>query len=410
MVKHFLTKEGDMKKKSSIAFIRKKLVKDNSIYVKELSALLHVSERTVRRYIDELQLLGIATKFHGGVRLQKIELEPIINRTIDETRVLQIDCEEQGRDKKIADKCSLYILGSFNLDVVTEVERFPFVGETIKAISTNFFPGGKGANQAVAAAELNDHVHFFVKVGDDSFGATAEKYFGTTKINSYTLIKDTNAKTGNALVMVENTTGNNSIIIDLGANATITKAEILSDINNLQSAKIFLTQLENNIDATKFAIEIAKKSGCYVILNPAPYSDQIVSHLSSIDLLIPNGTEAELISNIKIDSVISAQEAIKAIHNLGIKEIVMTLGDSGALYFNGTTMKYYKAMSASVVDTSGAGDAFTGALAAKLIEGKNMDEAIKFSIAYASLAVEKKGASSMPSKTSVDVRLKKERM
>lgn len=324
------------------------------------------------------------------MRLQKIELEPIINRTIDETRVLQIDCEEQGRDKKTADKCSLYILGSFNLDVVTEVERFPFVGETIKAISTNFFPGGKGANQAVAAAELNDHVHFFVKVGDDSFGATAEKYFSTTKISSYTLIKDANAKTGNALVMVENTTGNNSIVIDLGANATITKAEILSDINNLQSASVFLTQLENNIEATKFAIEIAKKSGCYVILNPAPYSDQIVSHLPSIDLLIPNGTEAELISNIKIDSVISAQEAIKAIHNLGVKEIVMTLGDSGALYFNGSTMKYYKAMNASVVDTSGAGDAFTGALAAKLIEGKNMDEAIKFSIAYASLAVEKK--------------------
>lgn len=159
---------------------------------------------------------------------------------------------------KNADKCSLYILGSFNLDVVTEVERFPFIGETIKAISTNFYPGGKGANQAVAAAELNDHVHFFAKVGDDSFGTTAEKYFSTTKISSYTLIKDTNSKTGNALVMVENATGNNSIVIDLGANATISKAEILSDINNLQSAKIFLTQLENNIEATKFAIEIAK--------------------------------------------------------------------------------------------------------------------------------------------------------
>ncbi|WP_193014242.1 MULTISPECIES: ribokinase [Gammaproteobacteria] len=399
-----------MKKKSSIAFIRKKLIKDNSIYVKELSVLLHVSERTVRRYIDELQLLGIATKFHGGVKLQKIELEPIITQTIDETKVIHINSQKQKRDRKDVDKCALYILGSFNLDVVTEVERFPFVGETIKAISTNFFPGGKGANQAAAASELNDNVHFFVKVGDDSFGATAEKYFSTTKIGSYTLIKDPNAKTGNALVMVENSSGNNSIVIDLGANATITKAEILSDINHLQSAKIFLTQLENNIEATKFAIEIAKKSGCYIILNPAPYSDQIISHLPSVDLLVPNGTEAELISNIKIDSVISAQEAIKAIYNLGVKEIVMTLGDSGALYFNGTTMKYYKAMSASVVDTSGAGDAFTGSLAANLIEGKNIDEAIKFSIAYASLAVEKKGASSMPSRTSVAARLKKECM
>ncbi|MEM8239953.1 ribokinase, partial [Morganella morganii subsp. sibonii] len=227
---------------------------------------------------------------------------------------------------------------------------------------------------------------------------------------SYTLIKDIKTKTGSALVMVESLTGNNSIIIDQGANATITKSEILSDINNLKSAKIFLTQLENNMDITLFAVEMAKMCGCYVIINPAPYSQDIMPYLSSVDLLIPNGTEAELISGIKISNPHSAEQAIRVIHALGVKEIIMTLGDNGALYFNGSVMKHYNAINASVVDTSGAGDAFTGALAARLVEGRNMDEAVKFAVAYASLAVEKKGASSMPSGSSVEVRLKKECM
>lgn len=399
-----------MKKKDSLAFIRNKLIKDNIIYVKELSALLCVSERTIRRYIGELQLSGVATKFHGGVRLQKIEPGEIISKTVHETRSLNIEYVKRDKKKESKNKCLLYILGSFHLDVVTEIERFPSVGETIKSISTRFFPGGKGANQAVAASELNSHVHFFVKVGDDSFGADAEKYFSSTKIGSYTLIKDVNTKTGSALVMVENLTGDNSIIIDQGANTTITKAEILSDINNIKSAEIFLTQLENNIDITIFAIDIAKMCGCYVILNPAPYSEEIIPYLSSVDLLTPNGTEAERISGIKISSLHSAKQAIRVIHSLGVKETVMTLGDNGALYFNGTTMKHYNAISASVVDTSGAGDAFTGSLAAGLVEGRNMDEAVKFAVAYASLAVEKKGASSMPSGISIDVRLKKECM
>ena len=399
-----------MKKKNSLAFIRERLIKNNVIYVKELSALLHVSERTIRRYIDELQLSGVAVKFHGGVKLQKIEAGDVIKRTINETRAFNIEDVKKTREKRHEDKCLLYILGSFNLDVVTEVERFPSVGETIRAISTGFYPGGKGANQAAAASEINSRVHLFVKVGDDSFGADAEKYFSTTKTGSYTLIKDISVKTGSALVMVESLTGNNSIIIDQGANATITKAEILSDINNIKSAKVFLTQLENNIDITCFTIDIAKMCGCYVILNPAPYSENIMSHLSSVDLLTPNGTEAELISDIKISDLHSAEQAIRVIHRLGVKEIVMTLGDNGALYFNGTTMKHYSAINASVVDTSGAGDAFTGSLAAGLVEGRSMDEAIKFAVAYASLAVEKKGASSMPSANSVGIRLKKDCM
>ena len=137
-----------MKKKNSLAFIRERLIKNNVIYVKELSALLHVSERTIRRYIDELQLSGVAVKFHGGVKLQKIEAGAVIKRAINETRVFNIEGEKKNREKRHEDNCLLYILGSFNLDVVTEVERFPSVGETIRAISTGIYPGGKGANHA----------------------------------------------------------------------------------------------------------------------------------------------------------------------------------------------------------------------------------------------------------------------
>lgn len=133
-----------MKKKNSLAFIRERLIKNNVIYVKELSALLHVSERTIRRYIDELQLSGVAVKFHGGVKLQKIEAGDVIKRTINETRAFNIEDVKKTREKRHEDKCLLYILGSFNLDVVTEVERFPSVGETIRAISTGFILEERG--------------------------------------------------------------------------------------------------------------------------------------------------------------------------------------------------------------------------------------------------------------------------
>ncbi|HHG0626185.1 TPA: PfkB family carbohydrate kinase [Klebsiella pneumoniae] len=396
-----------MKKMTKIEYLRKKLVDEKELNIKRESMFLSVSERTIRRYIEELFSMGIATKFHGGARLKDINPNSMVSKSIDEMRSITLNHKNVVASSiNINNSHYLYIFGSFNLDVVTEVFRFPNVGETIKAKATNFFPGGKGANQAVAAAQLVDNVHFFVKVGKDSFGDNAEKYFSSSRIKSIKLIRDEKYNTGNALVMVENAAGNNSIVIDLGSNSKITKEEIVSDFVNLKKSSIFLTQLENNIDATKFAIENAKAANCYVILNPAPYSEKINSHLQYIDLLTPNETEAELITGIKITNIKSAEDAIKKIYEMGVKEIVITLGSKGSLYFNGDVMKRYKAMRASVVDTSGAGDAFTGSLAACLMEGTHIDQAIKFSTAFSSLAVEKHGASSMPTRAMVEERFK----
>ena len=396
-----------MKKMVKIEYLRKKLVQDKKLSIKRESLFLNVSERTMRRYVDEICSLGIGTKLHGGVRLKNIYPGLIVSKAIDESRsvtliskseVVSVKGESSGR--------LLYIFGSFNLDVVTEVSRFPQIGETITATATNFFPGGKGANQAAAAAQLNDNVHFFVKVGKDTFGDNAEKYFTSSRLKSVALVRDEKHNTGNALVMVEETTGNNSIVIDLGANAKVTRDEIIDDYTNLSQASVCLLQLENNIGATQYVIELAKEAGCYVILNPAPYSDAINSHLHLVDLLTPNETEAELLTGIKITDLVSAEQAIRVIHGMGVGEVIITLGSKGSLYFNGEFIKHYKALRATVVDTSGAGDAFNGSLAASLVDGVNIDNAIKLAVAFSSLAVEKHGASSMPSRTTVLERLK----
>lgn len=396
-----------MKKMAKIEYLRKKLVNDKELNVKRESEVLKVSERTTRRYFDEIFSLGICTKFHGGLRLRDIGTGLIVNRTIDEWRsVTLISKSEKVARKDVDSGRSLYVFGSFNLDVVTELSRFPQVGETITATTTNFYPGGKGANQAAAAAQLNDRVHFFVKVGKDTFGDNAEKYFASSRLQSVALVRDEKHNTGNALVMVEENSGNNSIVIDLGANAKVTHDEIIGDYTNLSKASVCLLQLENNIDATRYMIELAKEAGCYVILNPAPYSEDINAHLHLVDLLTPNETEAELLTGVKITDIETAEEAIKIIHKMGVSEIVITLGSKGSLYYNGDILKHYKAMKATVVDTTGAGDAFNGSLAASLVDGVNIDNAIKLAVAFSSLAVEKNGASSMPSRSMVLDRLK----
>ncbi len=396
-----------MKKMAKIEYLRKKFVHEKELNVRRESLFLNVSERTTRRYIDEIFSLGIGTKFHGGIRLGNIDTGLMVSKAIEESRsVTLIGEREVVSTKGEKNGSSLYIFGSFNLDVVTEVSRFPKVGETITALATTFFPGGKGANQATAAAQLNDNVHLFAKVGKDTFGDNAEKYFSASRLDSVALVRDEKNNTGNALVTVEEKTGNNTIVIDLGANANVTRDEIINDYAHLIQASVCLLQLENNIDATRCVIELAKEAGCYVILNPAPYSDEINTHLHLVDLLIPNESEAELLTGIKVTDIASAEGAIKIIHEKGVKEVIITLGSKGCIYYNGEVLKHYKALRATVVDTSGAGDAFNGSLAASLVDGLNIDNSIKLAVAFSSLAVEKHGASSMPSRTTVLERLK----
>lgn len=292
-----------MKKNQAIDYLRKKLVADRVIYIRESSLVLKVTERTVRRYIDQLCHQGIASKFYGGAKIKNLNIEKNVNELLNQKRGIDFPSyvkTEHETHKALSNL--IYIFGSFNLDIVTEVMHFPAVGETIKAISTEFFPGGKGANQAIAASQFNDNIHLFIKVGNDAPGDIAERYLQGSRINKTTIIRDTELKTGSALVMIEMEQGNSNVVIDPGANENIDMHEILSEQINIMQAKVFLTQLENNIQATKLALEIASAYGCYIILNPAPYSEDILSHLHLVDLLTPNEKEAELLSGIKINT------------------------------------------------------------------------------------------------------------
>lgn len=299
----------------------------------------------------------------------------------------------------------VYILGSFNVDIVSEVEDFPKVGQTVHAYSTNFYPGGKGANQAAAAAKLSDSVHFSVKIGMDEFGDKAKTHLSGIEINSLTIFEDKAQPTGNAIILVSQKTGDNVITIDLGANETITREEIQKEWPLIQSSAVFLTQLENNFDITKTAVEYASASNTQVILNPAPYTDRVKELLPLIDIITPNETEAQDMAGIAVTNMDSVKEAAHIIHTMGAKNVIITLGSKGCLLFDGKTYTIFPPYKAVVVDTSGAGDSFNGSLASSLANGKSLHQSIRYASAFSSLAVEQKGASNMPDDFLVQARL-----
>lgn len=389
-----------MYKAHRINAIRSRLLRDKQVVVSELSKEFNVSERTIRRDLDQLTQSGIAETFFGGAKLAQLNQQTLFKQVgiknimsalshqyIDSSKTINSNSEQQ---------LGVYVLGSFNIDIVSEVPDFPRRGETIHSLSTNFYAGGKGSNQATAAAKVSNNVHLTVKIGQDEFGGKARSYFSGTDIHSFSLLEDEKAHTGNASIFVSKLTGENFIAIDLGANTQISNAEIHQEYPRIQDSRVFLTQLENNFSATMAALECANATRSVVILNPAPYHPEVKSVLHLVDILTPNETEAQDMTGIEVHDINSAQLAAKAIHSLGVKIVVMTLGSKGALLFDGENFRHFPPYKAVVTDTSGAGDSFNGALAACIANGHPLEYAIKFATAYASLAVERKGASNMP--------------
>ncbi|OED63302.1 ribokinase [Vibrio splendidus ZS-139] len=304
---------------------------------------------------------------------------------------------------------ALYVLGSYNVDIVSEVKNFPKVGETICATSTAFYSGGKGTNQATAASKVSNKVHFCTKVGQDSFTNHAKEHLNSTSLASLSLYEHPVATTGNAFIMLSEKTRDNMITLDLGANLTITKQEIENEAEKLNNSNVLLVQLENNIDAVSQTLQQAKEQNVLTILNPAPYSHEVTQLLQWVDVITPNETEAESLTGIEVMDIESAEKAAKAIHSKGLKLVVITLGSKGCLVYDGFEFKRYLSYSANVVDTCGAGDSFNGALAASLSNGISVRDSINYANAFASLAVERKGASSMPEDREVRHRMKQQR-
>ncbi|MEM6614990.1 MAG: ribokinase [Pseudomonadota bacterium] len=298
------------------------------------------------------------------------------------------------------------ILGVFVADTTYRADRQPVMGETILGKSFALGPGGKGSNQAVAAARVGADVHFVSKLGVDPFAEMALSTWEKAGVQP-SVIQDPDGYTGAAFIFLEDATGDNAIIVAPGAAATLSPADIEAKTDLIQSASVFITQLEQPMAAAVRALEIAKAGGATTILNPAPAAELPDGMLALCDYATPNESEAEGITGIPVTSVTDAEKAADALIEKGVKAAIITLGGDGAFYKDAETRAHVPAFNAgAVAETTGAGDAFNGGFAAALAEGMAPLDALRFASATAGISVTRPGtAASMPTRAEVDALL-----
>jgi len=284
------------------------------------------------------------------------------------------------------------VLGIFVADISFSGPKIPAVGETILGNKYNVGPGGKGCNQAVAIARLGGKVNFISKIGKDAYGKLALETLKKNNINTENIIQDEKLQTGVAGILVDKQSGKNAINVIVGAPNSLKINEMNNQINLIKSSKIFLTQLEIPKDVTLHCLKTAKENGCLTILNPAPASEISKEFYSYIDYFTPNETEAEFYTGIKITNEKEAKQAADKLINLGIKKIIITLGEKGLFYSDGQEEIHLKANSVKAIDTTGAGDAFNGALAFSLSKGKPIKACLELANKAAGLSTTKLGA------------------
>lgn len=298
------------------------------------------------------------------------------------------------------------ILGVFVADTSFRADRQPKIGETILGNAFALGPGGKGSNQAVAAARAGADVRFISKLGEDTFGDMALQTWaeaGVTPVVS----RHAEAATGAAFIFVEEATGNNAIIISPGVAATISVDDIRANREQIETAAVFVTQLEQPLEAALEALKIARAAGVRTILNPAPAASLPEGTLALCDLVTPNESETEALTGRPVNSVAEAEAAARVLLDQGAGAALITLGENGVLFHDGRRTQHIPALSAGpVVETTGAGDAFNGGLAAALAEGADPIEAARFGTATAAISVTRPGtAPSMPTRKEIDALL-----
>jgi len=284
------------------------------------------------------------------------------------------------------------VLGIFVADISFSGNKIPSEGETILGDNYNVGPGGKGCNQAIAVARLGGKVNFISKIGKDNYGQLAINTLNQNNIDTSTIIQSTKHQTGVAGIMIDKKTGKNAINVITGAPSTLTINEVSKSIDKIKSSKIFLTQLEIPKDVTLYSLKIAKENKVITILNPAPASEISKEFFDYIDYFTPNETEAEFYTGIKITNEKGAKEASIKLLNLGLKKVIITLGEKGLFYSDGEQDIYLNATSAKAIDTTGAGDAFNGGLAFALSQNKSIKEALNLANKVAGLSTLKLGA------------------
>lgn len=302
----------------------------------------------------------------------------------------------------------ILVIGSFMMDLVVNTPRVPENGETI--IGTNFFrsPGGKGANQAVSASKLGGNVRMVGKVGDDSYGDEFIQVLKDHKINTDYILKDANHSTGVGSVTIDEL-GDNRIVVVPGANLAYTLEDLKTVESLIKRAKILILQLEMNIDIIEQAVTIAHENKVPIILNPAPAQVLSDDLLSKVTYLTPNETEAELLTGVNIRTSNDAVKAAEVLIGKGVENVILTLGDQGALIVNKSESHYVSGYRVKAIDSVAAGDSFNGALAIGILENKELTKVIKFANAVGALTVTKKGAiSSLPTIEEVNDFMKQE--
>lgn len=300
----------------------------------------------------------------------------------------------------------ILVIGSSNTDMVIKTDHLPTPGETI--LGGNFFmnAGGKGANQAVAAARLNGNVSFIVKVGNDVFGKQSIELFANENINTEYIFIDDKNPSGVALITVD-AKGENCIVVAQGANGFLSAEDIQNANQVLKDADIILVQLEIPIETIEYIAEFAKQNNKQLILNPAPACKLSDELLSKISVITPNEKEAQMLTGISINNIDSAKLAAKKIFEKGIQTVIITLGEDGALLYQNDEFNLIPANKVNAVDTTAAGDVFNGALAVALSEHKSLIEAIQFANNAASISVTRLGAqASAPYRTEVELSAK----
>ena len=301
----------------------------------------------------------------------------------------------------------IVILGVFVADTAYRASRQPKIGETIIGNEFSLGPGGKGSNQAVAAALAGGNVHFISRLGKDDFANMALSLWEKSGITPH-VTQYSDSYTGAAYIFIEDETGNNAIIVSPGAAANINDDDIIANKELIQGSRVFMTQLEQSLDAADTALSFAKEGGAITILNPAPAQPLGENILKLCDFVTPNEIEAEQITGIPVKSIIDAEIAAGKLLEKGAKAAVITLGEQGALFKDKNQVIHQPSYEVGpVVETTGAGDAFNGGLAVALAEEMPIDKALRFACATASISVTRQGtAPSMPDRNEIESLLK----
>lgn len=283
------------------------------------------------------------------------------------------------------------VVGSYATGLTMKVIRLPRSGETLLGTGYRVDLGGKGSNQAVGCARLGANVRFIARIGHDTFGDMALRLYGEEGIDVTQVKQLPDAPTGVGFIVVEAGSGQNCIVLDPGANELLSAADVAVGQQASQSAAVVLTQLEIPVEAAQAALAKGRLAGAITILNPAPVRPLPASMLGLIDVLTPNETEARVLAGCEPDSKLGPEEIACALVQRGVQQVVMTLGEKGALLVTSSACASFAAMPVQAVDTTGAGDAFNAGLATALAWGARLEDAVQFAVVIGGMAVTREG-------------------